>query len=68
MFIVLLGHSMLRYLATQQPMTKTGVLCGKDSGEGLEAVLECVVLTWGMRIPCELSRRAGRCLDLARRS
>lgn len=37
MFIVLLGHSMLRSLVTQQPVTKTGVLCGKDSGEGLRS-------------------------------
>lgn len=34
MFIVLLGHSIMKYLATQQP---TVVLCGNDSGEGLRS-------------------------------
>lgn len=37
MFIVLSGHSIMRYLLTQQPMTKTGVLCGNESGEGLRS-------------------------------
>lgn len=33
--------------------------------KGSEAVLDSVVLTRGMRLPCELLKRAGQCVDLA---